>query len=127
MTAPSLALHKAILDALRVALAVPVYDDVPQGAAYPYVVISSQVARPNDPLSSRRDESFVYLNVWSRYSGQREVLDIMALIDGALHQQRLPMESGRMVRLYVIRRLPQREPDNETFMGTVTVRALTEH
>ena len=127
MTDPSLPLQKAILEALQTALDTPVYDDVPQGAAYPYVVISNQVIRPDDPLTRRRDDRFVYLSVWSEYAGQFEVLNIMAAIDATLHQARLPMESGRMVRSYVVRKITQREPDNKTFMGMTTVRVITEH
>jgi hypothetical protein len=51
----------------------------------------------------------------------------MAQIHAALHWQRLALETGRMVRAYVLRRRTVPEPDGETFQGQVTVRALTEH
>jgi hypothetical protein len=124
---PGVAVQKAVFEALDAALSCPVYDRVPQGAAYPYVTLSGQMATPDDPLNSRRDERFVYLNVWSQYAGQKEVLDIMATIDAILHRARLSMDSGRMVRAYVTRKMTNREPDNETYQGAVTVRILTEH
>lgn len=136
MTDPSWAAQKAIFGALNGNLtygtaspadAVPVYDAVPQAAAYPYVVLESQIAEIDDPLASRRDVRFFYLSVWSTYTGQKEVVEIMQQIDTILANARLTMESGRMVRCYVIRKRTMREPDNVTFMGQVTLRMLTEH
>lgn len=136
MADPSWAAQKAIFGALSGKLTygtaspadtVPIYDAVPQAAAYPYVVIESQIAEIDDPLASRRDVRFFYLSVWSTYAGQKEVVEIMQQIDGLLANARLAMESGRMVRCYVIRKRTMREPDNVTFMGQVTLRMLTEH
>lgn len=127
MSDPGWALQVAIKTALDAALSCPVYDGVPPGSSYPYVAIETQDARPDDPLASRRDERFVTLSVWSRYEGQKEVLEILADIDGALHQKQLAMSTGRMVRAYVTRKRTSREPDNKTFMGQATVRVLVEH
>lgn len=129
MADPGWATQQAIYAALTADSppAFTVYDAVPQDAAYPYVVISSQQQTPDDPLASRRDERTVYLSVWSTYKGQKEVLEMMADIDRLLHQRRFAMSSGRMVRAYVTRKLTQREPDNATYMGQVTVRVITEH
>ena len=127
MTDPGWALQKAVYGALSAALSVPVYDDVPEGAAYPYVTLSSQAARPDDPLDSRRDERFVYLTVWSSYRGQREVLEIMGQIDGALHRARPALETGRTVRAYVVRKVTSRDLPDGTYSGNVTVRVIVEH
>lgn len=108
--------------------AVPVYDVPPQGsAAYPYVTIDSQFTNDADFLASRMDERTVYLNVWSRYPGQKEVNDIMAEIDRLLHTKRLTLSTGTMIICRVKRKRTAREPDNRTFMGQVTLRILTQH
>lgn len=130
MADPGWATQKAIYTALTAGSPAPafaVYDAVPAGAAYPYVVLSGHQAVPDDPLASRRDERWFYLSVWSTYKGQKEVLEIMAEIDARLHQQRLPLETGRMVRAYVTRKLTLAEPDGATWQGQVTVRVITEH
>lgn len=127
MTDPSLATQKAVYTALTNALSCEVYDSVPQGAAYPYVVIDREECGDVGPLASRRDERFIYLSIWSRYHGQKEVKEIMAAIDAALHRQRLAMETGRMVICYVQRKSALRDADNLTFQGAVTLRILTEH
>lgn len=135
MTDPGWSLQKAIFSALDAALSVPVYDAVPQDAVQPYVVLASQLSVPDDPLNSRRDERHFYINVWSGKGdssglgpkGQRQALEIMGQIDAALHQARLPMDTGRMVRSYVVRKLSQPDIDGETWVGRVTVRVITEH
>jgi hypothetical protein len=61
------------------------------------------------------------------YRGQKEVAEIIALIDAALHRQKLPLDSGRMVVCFVKRKNTARDADNLTFMGNVTLEILTEH
>lgn len=135
MSDPSNAVQKAIYQALNNVITingspgvqVRVYDRVPTDAAYPYVTIDSQFVAPADFLNSRKDERFVYLNIWSQYKGQKEVLEIYGEIERLLHQKRLPLDTGTMVRAYVRTANTQREPDNETFMGRVTVRVIATH
>lgn len=123
------AVQKSIYEALSTALSgvANVYDAVPQNTAYPYVVIDSQESVPNEPFTSRRDERFVYLSVWSQYRGQKEVLDILSLIDSALHRKKLPIDTGRIAIVYVKNRRTMREPDNLTFQGAATIQLITEH
>lgn len=127
MSDPSIAVQKAIYTALSNALSCNVYDSVPQGASYPYVVIDREESLDADYLATRKDERFLYLSVWSVYHGQKEVKEIMAGIDSALHRQRLGMDNGRMVICYVQRKTTLRDSDNLTFQGAVTLRILTEH
>lgn len=137
MADPSLAVQGAIYAALGGAsgftiggspgTTVKVYDKVPQGAAYPYVTLDSQFVNDADFLASRMDERFFYLNVWSTYSGQAQVLQIMAEIDARLHNKRLSLATGTMVICRVKRKRTNREPDGETFMSQVTLRILTQH
>lgn len=145
MADPSLAVQGAIYTALggssgftingSPGTTVKVYDKVPAGAAYPYVTLDSQFVNDADFLASRMDERFLYLNVWSAPNsnqntsnvGQKEVLEIMAEIDARLHNKRLSLATGTMVICRVKRKRTSREPDNETFMGQVTLRILTQH
>lgn len=137
MADPSLAVQGAIYSALggssgftingSPGTTVKVYDKVQQGAAYPYVTLDSQFVNDADFLSSRMDERFFYLNVWSTYGGQAQVWQIMAEIDARLHNKRLSLATGTMVICRVKRKRTSREPDNETFMGQVTLRILTQH
>lgn len=127
MTDPSWPLQQALYQALSNALPCPVYDAVPQDAAYPYVTIDREVRRGADFLASRMDERYVYLNVWSAYQGQKEVKEIIAAIDAALHRQPLTLATGRVVSCVVRDTDTARDADGTTYMGRVTLQILTQH
>lgn len=122
--------HVAIYSALNTALSgvATVHDGTaPQGQAYPYVTISQQDSAPNDFLNSYMDDRLFTLSVWSEYKGSMEVHQIITSIYGALHQQKLSMSAGSMVRSMVERSFNRPDIDGETHMGTVIVRVITEH
>lgn len=129
MTDPNSATQKAIYTALHDALAsfpAAVYDDVPQAAAYPYVVIDAQEVLPQDYLNNRLEHRFFYLSIWSTYPGQKEVLDIMSAIDAALHNKRFPLDTGHMVSCQLTSKRTGRDADGRTYMGNVTAKVITE-
>lgn len=135
MADPSFAVQKALYTALNGNITingspgrnVPVYDAVPQNAAYPYVTFDSEITNDADFLNSRMDERFFYLTVWSTYRGQKEVKEIMAEIDRLLHRQRLTLDTGTMVHCTVRRKRSTRDADAVTFMGQITLRIITQH
>lgn len=128
MSEPTNAILKAVYTRLTSALSpIKAYDSVPQGAAYPYVVIESLVGVQSDFVSSRKDEFFVYLSVWSQYKGQKQVADIIGDICDALHRTQLPMDTGRMVECTVREKRTIRDADNLTFQGSVKLRIMAEH
>lgn len=127
MAEPGLALHKALLAALDAALTVDVWDAVPQGSAYPYVTLDTSMAANADYLTSRKDERFVFLSIWSETRGQEEVLSIIGQIDAAMSGATLTLDTGRVARVWIDRKSTQRDADNVTFMGQVVLRIITEH
>lgn len=126
MAEPGKALHKALFAKLG-ALSTPVYDAVPQGTAYPYITIDMSAASNMDALVERTQERFVYLNVWSESRGQEQVLGIIGDIDAALHNVRLTLDTGTVVSVRVDQTATRRDADNVTFMGSVTLRIITQH
>lgn len=124
MADPSVALHDALYEALTAVLPCPVYDAVPQGAAFPYVTLDHEEVTNSDFLNRRMDLRFFYLTVWSRHQGQREVKEIMAQID-ALNEQPLTLSTGHCVSVRVERKRTQRDADGRTYMGQVTLRIIT--
>jgi hypothetical protein len=128
---PGLALHKALIATLDGIVddgaAVPVFDGVPEEQAMPYVTIDFSIANRADLLVERRDERFVYLNVWSRVRGQEQVLRILAELDSRLHRAALSLETGRVASAFVQQKVTRRDSDNVTFMGRMTLRVVTEH
>lgn len=130
MADPSFALQVALFDRLEEKVtSCPIYDSVPMDEPLPYVVLDYEISNNDDPLASRRDIRLLYLSIWSDFKGQEEVKSIMAEIDSALHEKPLPLppNSGRVVSIRVIRKQTNREPDGVTFMGSVTLRIITQH
>lgn len=128
MADPSVALQVALYELLSAVLEVPVYDSVPDDTPFPYVVIDSEIASNASPLSGKkRDDRLLYLSVWSDYQGQSEVKRINAEIAQALDGIKLPLSTGRVVAIRVLRASSNREPDGRTYMGAVTLRIITQH
>lgn len=122
--------HVAIYSTLSTALTgtATVHDGVAsQNTAYPYVTISQQDAAPTDFLSGYKTDRLFTLTVWSTYAGSKQVTDIITLINTALHQKKLSMTAGTMVRATVERTFSRPDIDGVTFHGTVVVRVITEH
>lgn len=116
-------LQKAIYDLLTAELPCPVYDHVPEGTAYPYVTIEHLTGNDESSLSKARDGVNVYLAVWSTYQGSKEVLDIINLILAAVRaNRRLPPAADLAVRRWYT----NRDVDDKTYMGYVTLRAVME-
>ena len=126
MADPTKALHKALYAKLG-ELSTPVYDGVPQGTAYPYVTIDSMAAANIDALVERTTERFVYLSIWSEARGQGEVMGIIANIDALMNNVRLTLDTGTVVSVRVDQATTRRDADNVTFMGSVTLRIITQH
>lgn len=128
MSDPSLALQAALYQRLSAALTVPVYDAVPPGTPYPYVTLDREFSDNVSPITGRkRDNRLFYLSVWSSYQGQAEVKRINAEIAAALDEIKLPLSTGNAVSVRVMRIETSREADGITYMGSVTLRIITQH
>lgn len=120
------AVQTALYSTLSSALSVPVYDD-PEGATYPYVTIDAVEVRDEDFLVDRMDRHFAYLTVWSNYAGKKEVIGINSEIYDALHHKTLTLSTGHVANMRVLRRDVDRDVDELTYMGSVTVEMLIQH
>lgn len=127
MADPSFALQVALFDRLVAEVSCPIYDSVPMNAEFPYVSLDYEISSNDDPLANRRDIRLFYLSVWSDFKGQEEVKRLMAEIDAATHERPLALTTGRVVSIRVDRKQTNREPDGVTYMGSVTLRIITQH
>jgi hypothetical protein len=93
------ALQVAVFAALNGNVGAGVYDAVPQGAAAPYVVIGEGTERPWDTMTDEGSEETMTLHVWSRTAGSRQVKQVMAAVDGVLHDATLTLAGAQMVSL----------------------------
>ncbi|WP_312375006.1 DUF3168 domain-containing protein [Pseudomonas oryzihabitans] len=122
------ALQKALYQRLTDALAdlnCPVYDDVPEGSALPYVQFASSEEMAAIDLDGLTSPQFIYLSVWSDYAGQLEVKRIMQRIKEAIRDP-LTLEKGRAFGLTWVRGRSVPEPDGKTYQGLVALSCFTE-
>lgn len=127
MSRQALALQKAVITVVEAEVSTPIFDAVPQGTGYPYITYNQSSVQADDFLVERMDRISLSLNVWSRQPGQQEVLEVMAALDDALHRRQLSLDDGDLVSLRVTAKRTNREPDNETFTGQITLLAHIHH
>jgi hypothetical protein len=128
MSNPGLALQKALYEKLSASLSAPIFDAVPEGTPYPYVTLDYEATDNTTPISGKKRENrLFYLSVWSNYQGQAEVKRINGEIADALDEIALPLSTGTAVSVRVLRTETNREPDGKTYMGSVTLRIITQH
>jgi hypothetical protein len=97
MRLPLLALQKAVYDRLRAGLPCPVYDEVPEGAEMPYVVLGEDTAVDWSTFLVPGVEVTQTLHVWSDYEGMAEVKQIIDQMVQALTGDPLIVEGFTVV------------------------------
>lgn len=84
---PSFPLQEAIYTRLSgdatlvTTLGAAVYDDPPDSAAFPYVVIGDVTEGPNDTMGRTGRDMTVTVHTWSQYEGMKQVKQIQNRVD----------------------------------------------
>jgi hypothetical protein len=133
MTSASFELQRAVFAALTGSSALTallggsrIYNDVPRGAALPYVTIGESTVRDWSTGSDDGHEHLLTISVWSRVNGEREVHQISAAVESALDDAALTMAGARLVNLRHEFSEIRRDADGETSRGLMRFRAVTE-
>lgn len=85
----------AILDAVEAKLEAnptltgKVFDNVPQGTAYPYVTIGELLANEWDTVDDTGMDCNLTIHTWSRYRGRKQTFELQSAIYDALHRAAL--------------------------------------
>lgn len=138
MTASMLPLQAAILSALTAALdgsgsppnsptgaTVPVYDDVPQNAAFPYVELGDDTqALDWSAVAHEGEEISFTIHTWSRYRGKKEALQIMGAVKAALQNAKLSVTGWHLAGLRLDYSTIFTDADGKTRHGVSRFRAL---
>jgi len=103
-----------------------VYDDVPQGAAFPYLTFGQSTLRDWSTGSDDGDEHLLTLHVWSRSAGRKQTHEIMSALREALHDRPLTLDGHRLISIRHEFSEARRDPDGDTYHGIVRYRAVTE-
>ncbi len=103
-----------------------IYDDVPQDAAFPYIVLDQMRLNDWSTGTERGSEHILMLHVWSRYDGKREAYEIADAIREVLDDAELMLDDNRLINLSHQFSDLKRDTDGETYHGVMRFRAVTE-
>ncbi len=92
-----LEIQKAIYGVLDGALSINVYDDVPDNAQAPYVVIGDDTFVEYDTDGETGFEATITVHSWSTYRGRSQVKNIMGQIYNALHRAEFTVSGYNLI------------------------------
>ena len=103
-----------------------VFDHVPQGSDFPYLVIGDSQATPFDTKTESGLDQRLTLHTWSRYRGLKQTKEIMAAVVDALDGQGLAVSGHALVLLRFEFATTIVDDDGLTRHGVQRFRALTQ-
>jgi len=103
-----------------------VYDDVPRGAAFPYVSLAAFAARDWATGTEPGAEVTFTVHAWSRGAGHKGPHLLAEAVRGALHDQALTLADHRLVNLRHESSETRRERDGDTYRVIARFRAVLE-
>jgi len=101
-----------------------VYDDVPEGSTYPYVVIGEETASPMGAKDVDAHEHTLTIHVWSQYRGRKEIKNIMSQIYTLLHNVAISVTGASLVQIRHEFARTLLENDGITRHGIIRFRAV---
>lgn len=125
------ALQKAVLAALKGDAAVDallggrVWDQAPEGAGFPHLLVGRCESRPLDADGGGVEQALT-LTAVSRFAGTEEAKAISAAVRARLHEATLEADGVRTVSLRVVWSDVARSGDGRRTWAAVRLRAVTE-
>ncbi|TAL39636.1 MAG: DUF3168 domain-containing protein [Alphaproteobacteria bacterium] len=114
------------LTALLAAGAAGVCDHVPEGMAFPYVVLSTLQAQPGDTQQTHGYDITLSIASYSRGEGMKELRGIMAAIYDTLHDASFSVPNQTLILCRQLSSETQLEQDGVTRAGLQRFRIITE-
>ena len=102
-----------------------IYDDAPEGAALPYLLIGPTKVDDFKGV----DGGLVHelrLNVFSKYSGRREIKEIIGALYDALHEADFAIDGHRLVNIRFVFSDIFDQRDRKLFQGVARFRVVTQ-
>lgn len=103
-----------------------VYDDVPQGAAFPYLTLAGFTVRDWATGTEPGTEISFMLHAWSRGAGHKEAHLVSDAARTALHDAPLSLTGHHLVNLRHESSETRRERDGDTYRVIARFRAVIE-
>lgn len=112
-------------DATVMARVTGIFDAVPQGQTFPYVVLSNDTSADDSTKTYAQEDITKTIDVWSRYNGKKEAQEIMSLVLDSITQLPLVFTGGfsaQFTRLELMETLI--DDDGVTRHGILRIRYL---
>jgi hypothetical protein len=103
-----------------------VYDDVPQGAAFPYLSLTAFTVRDWATGTEPGAEILFTVSAWSRRAGHKEAHLIADAVRSALHDAPITLTDYHLVNLRHEASDSRRERDGDTYRVAARFRAILE-
>ena len=103
-----------------------VYDDVPQGAAFPYLALANFTVRDWATGTERGTEIIFTVNAWSRGAGHKQVHHLADAVRAALHEAPLTLATHHLVNLRHESSETHRQRDGDSYRISTRFRAVLE-
>jgi hypothetical protein len=123
-------LQKAIYDTLSASAvgiggaSVSVFDEVPDGTAYPYIVIGEETTANNGTKDVDAVDYTLTIHVWSQYRGRREIKEIMQSVYDLLHDSAISVAGASLANIRQEFSNTLMENDGITRHGVMRFRAV---
>lgn len=101
-----------------------VFDDVPEGTVYPYVVIGEETATNFGTKDKDANEHTLTMHVWSQYRGRKEIKNIMSQLYTSLHNSAINLSGATLVNIRHEFEQTLLESDGITRHGVMRFRAV---
>ena len=88
-----------LTDVAGTSITTKVFDDVPEGTAYPYVIIGEETATNFGTKDKDANEHTLTIHVWSQYRGRKEIKEIMSEIYTSLHNSDITLSGASLVNI----------------------------
>ena len=117
-------IQKAIVAKLKastalMAIVTGVYDSVPQGSNYPFIIVGDDRHEDRSTDDGIRREVRILIHVWSRFRGREQVKQIQYLIELALNRQKLSISGYEFVGMHFVNSDSFLEADELTRQGII--------
>ena len=103
-----------------------VFDHVPPGSAFPYLVLGEATSAPFDAKTEDGMTQTLTIHAWSRYRGLKETKEIMAAVAAALDDRALAVAGHTLALLRFEFGATFLDPDGLTRHGVQRFRAITQ-
>ncbi len=122
-------LQKAIYEKLvgsvpLMAVVSGVFDFVPQGTDFPYLVIGDVAVGDASNLAKAVADYQLNLHIWSRQAGHKQAADIMDMVYGLLHNGNIAVTGKTLVSMRVTSSNIELANDSITYHGLLRLRII---